>query len=447
VEFNVSAPNGGSDDFISNNTETRSLTVPSTPYSFNLKVTTDYYPSENTYTVRDSSGSMIYSGGSWANSNTQGTVINNNMCFIAGCYEVKIMDSFGDGQGFTAGSTQGIDGDGVVRFTESGDWGVSRTNQVCFGSGVTPTPTPSPSPSPTPPVDSTAPSVSITSPSAGMVVNGSVSSIVATATASDNVAVSRVDFYLGSALVGSDTSAPYSISIGIANSGSGTQTVGVKSFDAAGNSSPLAQVSIMIDKLAPSAAITSPANGSSSSASSLTISASASDSLTGIQKVEFYQGATLIGSVQSSPYTINWNWSGLAAGTYLLSARAYDGAGNIGYTSDVSVSKVAPVADTTPPLVSITSPVNGTTLSGSVVTISANASDSGSGIQKVEFYRGSTLIGTATLPPYQINWNIKKLSVGTYTLTAKAFDQSGNIAVSAGVSVTKTSGGGGRGNR
>ncbi len=72
----------------------------------------------------------------------------------------------------------------------------------------------------------------------------------------------------------------------------------------------------------PAAALTAPANGATFTApANVTISATASDSDGTIACVEF-QGATLIGSDTSSPYSITW--SNVPAGTYSLTARATD---------------------------------------------------------------------------------------------------------------------------
>jgi hypothetical protein len=93
-----------------------------------------------------------------------------------------------------------------------------------------------------------------------------------------------------------------------------------------------------------------------------------------------------------------------------------------------------PPGDTTPPSTSITSPAGGATLSGTA-TISANASDN-VGVSRVEFYAGSTLLGTDTTAPYSYAWNTTNVANGTYLLTSRAFDAAGNSANSAAVSVT-----------
>ncbi|MCY1080332.1 S8 family serine peptidase [Archangium lansingense] len=90
------------------------------------------------------------------------------------------------------------------------------------------------------------------------------------------------------------------------------------------------------DTTAPSTSITSPASGSSVSGTT-TISANASDDV-GVSRVEFFQGTSLLGSDTTSPYSFDWNTTGVANGTYSLTTKAYDAAGNVGSSSTVSVT-------------------------------------------------------------------------------------------------------------
>ena len=59
--------------------------------------------------------------------------------------------------------------------------------------------------------------------------------VAVSATASDNVAVTRVDFYDGSTLKGSDTSAPYSVAWSVTSAANGSHTWTAKAYDAANN--------------------------------------------------------------------------------------------------------------------------------------------------------------------------------------------------------------------
>ncbi|MFA5385862.1 MAG: Ig-like domain-containing protein, partial [Eubacteriales bacterium] len=80
------------------------------------------------------------------------------------------------------------------------------------------------------------------------------------------------------------------------------------------------------------------------------------------------------------------------------------------------------------PSVSLTSPQKGSVLSG-VINMAASAQDS-SGIEKVEFYADDLLIGCCTTSPYQLTWDTRKIPDGSYTLTARAYDNAGNTGYS-----------------
>ena len=96
-----------------------------------------------------------------------------------------------------------------------------------------------------------------------------------------------------------------------------------------------------------------------------------------------------------------------------------------------------PPADTTAPTVSLTAPTNGSQIQqGTRVPVAATASDAGSGVARVAFYDGSTLLGTDTSPPYGLTWNTRKVATGQHILTARATDGAGNTATSASVTVT-----------
>ena len=90
--------------------------------------------------------------------------------------------------------------------------------------------------------------------------------------------------------------------------------------------------------------------------------------------------------------------------------------------------------DTTAPTTSITSPSNGSTISGQV-KLTANASDNTS-VAKVEFYDGSTLIGATNTAPYTFTWDTTKISNGAHSLTTKAYDEAQNVGVSGVITTT-----------
>jgi hypothetical protein len=99
-------------------------------------------------------------------------------------------------------------------------------------------------------------------------------------------------------------------------------------------------------------------------------------------------------------------------------------------------SGVAPPADTTPPTVSMSAPSNGATVSGSSVTVSANASDN-VGVYGVQFKLDGNNIGAEDVAsPYSISWNTTTIANGSHTLTAVARDAAGNSTTSTAITVT-----------
>jgi hypothetical protein len=90
------------------------------------------------------------------------------------------------------------------------------------------------------------------------------------------------------------------------------------------------------DATAPSVSLTSPTNGSTVTGT-VNITASAQDNVA-VSKVEFYIAGKAVSSISASPYNYAWDTTTVANGSYQLSAKAYDAAGNIGTSSTISVT-------------------------------------------------------------------------------------------------------------
>lgn len=186
---------------------------------------------------------------------------------------------------------------------------------------------------------------------------------------------------------------------------------------------------------APSVEITRPANGAVFSApGTVPIEAGASDRDGTVAKVEFFSGSTLLNTDTTAPYS--FVWTGVPAGNYALTARAMD---NAGATQTSRVVNISVQGANTPPTVSITSPANGASFTEPAqITITATASDPGGAITKVEFWEGTTLLGSDLSAPYRFAW--QNVGSGVYSLTARATDNSGASAVSSAVQVSVQSG-------
>ena len=76
--------------------------------------------------------------------------------------------------------------------------------------------------------DTTAPTVSATE-------NGTSGTLTFSATASDNVGVAKVEFYVDGVLKGTDTTSPYSMTLDSTTLANGSHTLTAKAYDAAGN--------------------------------------------------------------------------------------------------------------------------------------------------------------------------------------------------------------------
>lgn len=177
----------------------------------------------------------------------------------------------------------------------------------------------------------------------------------------------------------------------------------------------------------PTVSLTAPAEGALVAApGTITVSANASDDV-GVSKVDFYQGSTLIGTATASPYNITW--ANVPASDYTLTAQATDTAGQTAASLPVHIRVDAP------PTVSLTAPANGAIFgSPATFSVSATAADSDGTISKVDFYQGSTLLGTATSSPYTVPW--ANVTAGAYSLTAKATDDRGLIATSSAIQIS-----------
>lgn len=119
----------------------------------------------------------------------------------------------------------------AVAYDQAGNTGLSPSVSVnVSNSGSTP-------------ADTTPPTVAIVSPSNGLTVSGTVT---ITANASDNVGVSRVDFYVSGSFMGSAYSSPYAVNWNTRKF-TGTQSIVAKAFDAAGNSATSSALTVTVE--------------------------------------------------------------------------------------------------------------------------------------------------------------------------------------------------------
>lgn len=194
-----------------------------------------------------------------------------------------------------------------------------------------------------PPPDTTAPSVAIASPLASSTVSGLVPVNV---TASDNVAVTRVDLRVNSTVIASDTTGPFAFSwdsTGVAN---GMNSLVAIAYDAAGNATGSTAVPVNVantisrtlaDTAAPVVAIANPSPGAVNGMVNVTVNATDDSGSAGIS-LSLYIDGRLRATGSGSSLSYNWNSRKEAAGSHTLQAVARDQAGNTA-NSTVQVSR------------------------------------------------------------------------------------------------------------
>jgi hypothetical protein len=145
-------------------------------------------------------------------------------------------------------------------------------------------------------------------------------------------------------------------------------------------------------------------------------------------------GYTLLGKVNATAtaFTDHLAKPGVAY-SYLVSASMENNIHSLGTPTSCSTLSVSVGA----PVVTITAPVNDASfMAPAAIAVSVNATDSDGTIAKVELYSNGTKIGEDNTAPYSFDW--KDVPFGKYTLTAKAFDNTGASSLSTPVGITVT---------
>ena len=293
--------------------------------------------------------------------------------------------------------------------------------------------------------DASAPTAAITTPTGG----GARGTVTVTASASDDVGVTKVEFYVDGALKLADTASPWSYAWDTTQVADGSHTLQAKAYDAAGNVGVSSVVTVQVDNTVPRAWVDNPANGALVSGGSVQLSGWATDASRVVSLQFRLDGQPL---TLNSPYQYGLNRAGVCAtypgdpncpyvgwqasfnsqsfadGSHTLSVIATDGVGLACATSRVFT--IANGAST--PTATITAPAGGGVRG--TVTVTASASDD-VGVTKVEFYVDAALKLADTASPWSYAWDTTQVADGSHTLQAKAYDGSGNVGLSAVVTV------------
>ena len=273
------------------------------------------------------------------------------------------------------------------------------------------------------------PTIALSAPLDGANYTAPATIALAASVTSNGHTITKVQFYNGATLLGESTSAPYSWSW--SNVGAGSWPLSAVLVYDSGSTLTSAVANVTVANPPPTVVLTAPSDGAMYTApASINLSVSATSNGHSISKVQFYNGATLLGETSSAPYS--WAWSGVGAGSYVLSAVLVYDSGSTLSSSSANVTVTSPS-----PTIALTAPVGGTGYSApATVNLAASVISNGHSITKVQFYNGATLLGEDTAAPYTWTWS--SVAVGSYSPNAVLVYDSGSTLASSSASITVT---------
>jgi hypothetical protein len=174
--------------------------------------------------------------------------------------------------------------------------------------------------------------------------SGTSGNITLSASASDNVGVTLVEFYIDNVLKATSNVAPYSVGFDSTTLVNGSHSLVAKAYDAAGNVGISSALAFSVNN-AGGGDTTPPVVSASASGTSgtVTFSATATDNV-GVSKVEFYVDGVLKGNDTTAPYSMTLDSKTLTNAAHALTAKAYDAANNSTLSSAASFTINNPVS-------------------------------------------------------------------------------------------------------
>lgn len=274
--------------------------------------------------------------------------------------------------------------------------------------------------------DTTVPTASISTPAGNATVSG-IATITATAT--DNVGVTKVEFYVDGALAKTANGTPYSYAWSTGSVANGAHTVAVKAYDAAGNVGT-ATINVTVsngDKQAPATPISMQA--AAASQNEVRVSWGASTDNVGVTGYLLSRNGALLATVTSGVAYVDRT---VAPNTqYTYQVVAYDAAGNRSSAAQASVKtpQQQGAADTQAP--SAPSALTATPVSTSQINLTWRAATDNVAVTSYDVYRagagaGTTKIATVTGTSFG-DTGLKVNNVYTYFILAR--DAAGNTSV------------------
>ena len=286
--------------------------------------------------------------------------------------------------------------------------------------------------------DDIHPTAVITDPASGQTVSGDV--LVETLV-TDNLNIDKVEFYINSQIAFIDSIAPDYNYLWNTDSlpDDENYVISIIAYDEVGNEGPSTAITVHLDNydnINPSGLIMYPYAGQIISGQQ-TISVLAEDNF-GIDSVDFFINSVLIYSDFEEPYEYDWNTEfEFEDANHIIGSIVTDLAGNQFEIPSISVFVNNIPNDNVPPTISISNPVGGQTVSGTI-NFTVNVDDN-VGIAQVEFFIDGYSLGVVTEGPYSYLWDTTS-NIGAHgdehALSAIVIDTAGNTSFSQPILVT-----------
>lgn len=259
-------------------------------------------------------------------------------------------------------------------------------------------------------VDNTLPVADITAPANNAVVKGTIAITGAVTEANLSNWVLRAD----ATTIGSGSGASVNINYNTAGLTEGSHTIMLTATDLAGNVGT-DSITIVVDRTAPTTQVTAPTNNSFAQPP-VTVTGTITDANPNTWQLK--ANGNVIGSGTGTNASANWS---PADGVYSLTLEATDKAGTTGVSSAVLVT-----VDNTDPVVTITAPTGGSTVSGTV-NISGAISDANQDTWRIKVDGNQIASGTGSSASG--NWSAPS-DGASHTIRIEATDKAGNTGFS-----------------
>jgi hypothetical protein len=275
-----------------------------------------------------------------------------------------------------------------------------------------------------PPPSNLPPTVSLTAPANGAIyaVGATVTLTAAASASGPENQLSKVAFYSGSTLLGTDTSAPYSYAW--TGAAAGTYALKAVAYDSGGAQAASASVTITVGSAnqPPTVTLTAPANGSTFSApATITLSATASDPEGRLAKVDFYNGSILLATDTTAPFS--FAWTGVGAGTYQLKAVATDANG--GSASSATATVTIGTSTVTTRRVAFTASVNHATVTNYLLEVFPPTANTATAIAIASSDLGKPTPSSTNEIIVDRTTFLNNLAPGTYLITVASVSSGG----------------------